>query len=36
MTRPDTHAGTTQDTDEVVPVGTDADEQQDADAVLEE
>jgi preprotein translocase subunit SecF len=36
MTRPDTPAGTTPDTDEVVPVGSDADEQQDADAVLEE
>jgi preprotein translocase subunit SecF len=34
MTRPDTPAGT-QD-DEVVPVGSDADEQQDADAVLAE
>jgi preprotein translocase subunit SecF len=35
MTRPDTPAGTTPD-DEVVPVGSDADEQQDADAVLAE
>jgi len=36
MTRPDTPAGTTPDAEEVVPVGSDADEQQDADAVLEE
>ena len=34
MTRPDTPAGTTPDADGVVPVGSDADEQQDADAVL--
>jgi preprotein translocase subunit SecF len=36
MTRPDTPAGRTPDTDEVVPVGSDADEQQDAGAVLAE
>jgi preprotein translocase subunit SecF len=36
MTRPDTPAGTTQDADEVVRVGSDTDEQQDADAVLAE
>jgi preprotein translocase subunit SecF len=36
MTRPDSPAGTTPDTDEVVPVGSDADEQQDSAAVLAE
>ncbi|HEY0402930.1 MAG TPA: protein translocase subunit SecF, partial [Blastococcus sp.] len=36
MTRPDTPAGSTADPDDVVRVGTDADEQQDAGAVLAE
>jgi preprotein translocase subunit SecF len=36
MTRPDTPAGQQPDTDEVIPVGSDADEQQDADTVLAE
>ncbi|TFV87618.1 protein translocase subunit SecF [Blastococcus sp. CT_GayMR16] len=36
MTRPDTPAGTTPEPDEVIPVGSDADEQQDAERVLAE